>query len=447
MDVFNNREIAILVWVFIALVWLTRKESGRESLKNLVAAVFAKQLVFAYVVMLSYVFLIIYGLHEAGLWESGQFKNTFMWSLFVAPRALAEINKVKQDSDYFKNTVKSSFAFTAILEFIVGFYSFNLITEIILLPVITMVIGVQAVASRNEEHKPAEKLAEYLLMALGVIVFFYAVHNIIIGIGVFASMETLTDFYTPIVLSLLYLPFVYMLSIYESYNRRFSALTIHYSDPALQRFIKWRALFAFHFNWKVLERWFSHIARMMPETKDEIVKSIREIKELVAYEKNPKSIGLADGWSPYEAKEYLSEIGLKTRDYIDLGDGEWFCGSNYLDLDEGLLPNNLAYYINGDRYIAISLKITLNMNTPTEHRLTPDIFVEACSILAKKALNIELCDGLEYVLRNGLDARIEISNGTMGDKVISVTKEDYVSLMNAGYSIRFELKQSEHPKE
>lgn len=108
-----------------------------------------------------------------------------------------------------------------------------------------------------------------------------------------------------------------------------------------------------------------------------------------------------------------------------------------LDLDNGILPNKLAYYISGDRYAAKTLKLRLNMNMPEGNDSALDSFVEAGRILFKKALALELGEDLAKVLHNGLDAQGQLKHESFGEKNLTVERQDFPNQKNSGYSINF----------
>jgi len=106
MDVFNNREIAILIWAILFLGWCLSQENIRSSLKTVVKAAFAKRLLTVYGAMLFYIVTLIYCLHELDIWELGQLKNTIIWMFAVALLSVFRCNSILEDPHYFRKAVK-----------------------------------------------------------------------------------------------------------------------------------------------------------------------------------------------------------------------------------------------------------------------------------------------------------------------------------------------------
>lgn len=337
MDVFNNREIAILVWAILFLGWCVSQESLRSSLKTVVKAAFARRLLIVYGAMLFYIFSLVFCLHELDIWEFGQLKNTIIWTFAVAFLSLYRSNSIFEDPHYFRKAVKDNINLVILLEFVLTFYTFGIIGELILVPVSAFFGVMKAFTEGKAEYEVVDRLLNGIFIAFGIFVIGYAAYNLVVGFAEFATTDTLADFYTPPLLSLLYLPFVYALSIYSTYERGFVRIKINCNDDDILKYAKWKSILAFHFRARLLDRWATTTFFSQLTSKDEVRKSIKDLKELVAYEKNPKIIPIEEGWSPYEAKAFLSENGLTTGYYKSVGDSEWFATSNELSIGEGIL--------------------------------------------------------------------------------------------------------------
>jgi len=376
MDVFNNREIAIFIWAILFLGWCLSQEKIRSSLRTVVKAAFPKLLLKVYGAMLLYIFTMIYYLHEVGFWEPDQTKNTIIWIFSVALISLFRSNSIIEDPHYFRTAIKDNLNLIIVLEFILTFYTFNLIGELILVPVSAIFGGMKALTEGNAEYKIVDRFLSRMFIVFGIFIIGNAVYNLAQGFTEFATTETLADFYTPPLLSLLYLPFVYALSMYSTYERVFVRIKFKCSEDDILKYAKWKSILAFHFRARLLDRWANTTSFSQLTSKDEVRKSIKDIKALVAYEKNPKIIPIKEGWSPYKAKELLSEHGLATGYYKSIGDPEWFATSNDLGVGEDILPNYINYNISGDRYAARNLKLKIDMHNSEHYNEVVDRFVE-----------------------------------------------------------------------
>jgi hypothetical protein len=58
---FNNREIAIYIWLFILLIWALFKSKIRESIFGLLKALFSKKILCVILLMFSYISFLLAG--------------------------------------------------------------------------------------------------------------------------------------------------------------------------------------------------------------------------------------------------------------------------------------------------------------------------------------------------------------------------------------------------
>lgn len=82
-DIFNNREIAIGLWVIVAVILLLFTKAAREFLKTALPILFCKKFVVFYIVFLSYLAVVLYVLNWAEWWDLELLKDTIFWVLFV----------------------------------------------------------------------------------------------------------------------------------------------------------------------------------------------------------------------------------------------------------------------------------------------------------------------------------------------------------------------------
>jgi hypothetical protein len=119
---------------------------------------------------------------------------------------------------------------------------------------------------------------------------------------------------------------------------------------------------------------------------------------MAARESNPPKVNRSEGWSPYEAKDYLEPEGIKTRHYhpVDPSDAvEWFCCSDLVEFGEGLLPNNIGYYLSGNERAVKSLELKLNVNSPEHAAEAHAKLLSAADTLTRNALGLDLHELLD----------------------------------------------------
>lgn len=306
MDQFNNREIALAIWLLIFMAWGITKPSVRKSSYDVVKAFAHRLILIPLALMAIYIALLVYGLHEVGVWDRGQLKNTIVWSLSVAAVSLFRIEEVTDDPHYFKKTVKDNLKLLVVLEFIISFYTFDLWVELLIVP-LTAALGVLlAVAQSDKKYESVTKLLNNCLVLVGGGLFAYAAYKLWTDFSSFATGQTLTDFSLPPVMSFLYLPFLYLMAFYVDYQNVFFRLHYSIKDSSLRAYAKRRAILAFHLRTGLLKKWGRNLMTWQTESREDIDNAIREVFILRARERRPVEVPHDRGWSPYAAKDFLT---------------------------------------------------------------------------------------------------------------------------------------------
>lgn len=435
MELFNTREIAIGMWLSTLLVLGLSKDNIRSAIYGVIGAFCQKKLLIVFTLMIGYISLTVYGLAQLGLWDFSQAKNTILWALTVAPVSLFRVPAIAEDEDYFRKALVDNFKVIAAFEFVVTFYTFPLWIELIVIPISAFLVMVQAYSERKSEYKIVTSTVTNALALMGITLTLYAGYKLATDFQSFAKRSTISDFMLPIVLATLYLPFLYALNLFVSYENAFVRIEIFTKNAPLRRHTKLAVLTKLNFRTKLLKRWLRNFNISRPTSPQEVEASIAQVKRIAGREKNPPPVDTANGWSPYEAREFLVSTGLKTSDYHpDQIDGsQWYASSPYLEIGEEVLPNNIAYYVEGDEHTAHTLRLTANFNNLETQEQTLNELAGRAAELFVAAMQQPISDDLLNRLVSGTPSTI-----TSEDKVIEITNEDWPS--GRGFSLRFIIR-------
>ena len=228
---------------------------------------------------------------------------------------------------------------------------------------------------------------------------------------------------------------MFALSVFLAYERAFLNLKRNTGDEAIYRFARGRAVLNFRYRVHQLERWAHTTFLKRLTSKMEVEVSVADFKTLIAEEANPKEVPPDQGWSPQFAKDFMAEHGLKTRYYDKLCDDEWFASSSYLELGDGILSNNIAYYVSGSRIAVTSLKLKLNVNEPDNEEAAIVQFVELAEVLLENALGASVSTNLGELIRDEKLAETEIAG-----RVVSVKREDWHGGKTGQYDVTVRLR-------
>lgn len=406
---------------------LSRSEL-RSSLWGVVKAFFQRQILTIVALLYAYIALVVFCLMLFGLWNWDQLKNTLILSVAIGIVSIFRLPNIGDDPRFYRHWIADNFKIVVLVEFVVAFYTFHIVVELLLVPILALVGGMLAIGERDGKYSSAVSFLNNLLASFGAFLVGYAIYMIVAQPTVFWSWQAFRDFCTPIVLSFLLLPFIQIIHIYVAYERVFTRLDIAISDEGLRSNAKWHAVRAFGLSVRLLNRWSRDVSTHRPNDKQEIDRSIREVLEAHRRERRPPAVASSEGWSPNIAKEFLHDEGLVTGDYRRQFD-EWYASSPYLEIGEGLIPNNIAYYVEGDERIAKCLKLILNINNQETSNDAEQKFLQLAQTLVYRAIG-------DYRLPNIVDFR-EIR---VEDKDITLNRVNWVGGTPSGYDMKFKIK-------
>ena len=106
----------------------------------------------------------------------------------------------------------------------------------------------------------------------------YAIYNIIVDVHSFATINNFKEFLLPVVFTILFLPFIYMLALYLTYDLIFMRISFLIKDKSLARYIRWKTVFSFHLKLNSLNKWHDKIIRAEINSVDDVERVMFEVK-------------------------------------------------------------------------------------------------------------------------------------------------------------------------
>lgn len=238
-DMFNNRELAIIFWLLIFLIWVLTDKKFRISIYSIFGALFKKKIMVALLIMSIYVCLIILKGYHLQLWDFTMVKDTIYWFFGSALVLFFSADNAKDDEDYFKKILLNNAKFILVLQFIINFYVFTFWAEILLIPSITIVAVMSAVADTQAKYVAVKKVLDFILASYGIVLVIFAVLNIVNDYNFLFNNTNLTTFLLPPILTISFLPFIYFFALYMAYEILFVNLSIYIGkDKSLLHFAK-----------------------------------------------------------------------------------------------------------------------------------------------------------------------------------------------------------------
>ena len=387
--------------------------------------------------MICYITLVVFVFFKLGVWDLSQLKNTVIWFFTAAAVSSFRIVSISEEKEFFLIAIKDNFKFVMIIEFVVAFHTFSLLAELLVIPIVTFLVLMVEFSKGDKEHQIVERFFNGIVTTFGLFIVIYATYKTFSDLDKFFVLETFREFYLPPLLSLSFLPYIYLMALFVIYEKSFTRIRISIKDEDLRRYAKMQAITKFGFNTELLQRWAISLFVNRISDREDVKNTIDEIQEITKREENPKHVPLELGWSPFLASRFLDEEEITAGYYKKIIEDldEWNASSPYFKFGDSILSNTIAYYVDGNKEVATSLKVVLDINDLGGEKIALKKFIHCAHLLFEKAMNQSLPKILEDSLTSCQEIRTEI-----GNKEISILRNDWP--IQKGYSLKFVIRNT-----
>ena len=167
----NNREISTLLFISAIFLYILKDKNFRrstlESVIHILKLVKSK-LGILFLIESIAIFYILKFLYHLNLWNFIQTKDTFIWFIFAGLAAPFNFLNSKNKSSFFKVYIKGLIKLAILMEFLLNFYTFPLLVELIIVPIITFIVCCKTYAETRNDYKNIVKLFEYFQIFIGI---------------------------------------------------------------------------------------------------------------------------------------------------------------------------------------------------------------------------------------------------------------------------------------
>lgn len=250
-DVFNNREIALIVYLMLFIVFLFVNREMRKSTINLLKIVFTTRIFIGILlIVLTYTVCCVLLLSRIDLWTTPMWSVVIFWFFGEALLVMFKANDLDKEEHPFKKLFIDMFKVTLLVAFISNFYVFQLWQEFILIPVLIIFSMMQVVSEIKEEHKAIKPFLEKVNVVFGLFILGFFFYRLINSFSEFASIYSIKIFLLPIILSVGLTPLIYALLLFFKYDELFIRFRKKYNKEFDKpRRARWLARKAFWLNY------------------------------------------------------------------------------------------------------------------------------------------------------------------------------------------------------
>ena len=241
MDLFNSREIAAGLWLGIVLVALLLYGESRRAILETLKTLQSVALLILVSTAIAYFSLVVLGLLKIGFWERTLLKDTILWAILAGSVLVFRSLESGYAGSSFRQILRDSVKVIVVIEFLVNTYTFSLLAEVFLWPVLVTVVAIDAVARSEEQFSGFAKVTASTLTLYGLVVIGQAIWRAVSDLNFLASTLSLRGFLLPIVLSLSLIPLSHAIQVYSCYDRIFRRISLSIGaerDIDLERYAK-----------------------------------------------------------------------------------------------------------------------------------------------------------------------------------------------------------------
>lgn len=217
-EIFNNREIAVGIWLFLFISISIFTKPGKNFLKSVLPILFCRKFVIFYMIFLSYFYLVIVFLQYIGFWSSALLKDTIFWILFVELPLFVKAIKNATDNHFFAKLIKDNMTIVVIFQFFIGFWTFDLLTEILLVPLSFWIGCTYFLTTTKRKYTRIKKYIERLFFIFGIVTVMNSCGHLFQRPSDFLNFGTLQELLLPFILLVFNLPVVYGLALCNVYE-------------------------------------------------------------------------------------------------------------------------------------------------------------------------------------------------------------------------------------
>jgi hypothetical protein len=241
MGIFNNRELATLVWLTAFLAYSFTHANVRKSFVAVLRTFFCIRIQAWVWLMLLYCAAIEVVLAKVKLWNSALLKDTAIWFCVVALSMMFRHSTSSDSASIFRKVATDTITATILLEFLLNNYTFSLPVELVIGPVATLLAMMAAYGSTQTQYAAASRLVRWILAILGFVVLAHAIGRAFSDLRTLGSMDTVRNVVVEPILSLLLIPLLYAMSLVSMYEQVFLRLDLdREKDPKLVHYARRR---------------------------------------------------------------------------------------------------------------------------------------------------------------------------------------------------------------
>jgi hypothetical protein len=220
------------VWACALLLWTLTKSDIRRSLVAVVRSALRWKLLLGVVVAALYTCGVVSVLSWAGLWTPDLIKDTVLWFLF-AGLAMASSGVLAPGAEaQWRTILKEQVAVIVAVEYLATAHTFTLWVELLMLPILSIVVLTNVVASHDDKHAAVARLTKGMMVLAGLCVLAASVYLAWNARVTFDAVSVARELALAPLLSAAFMPLMFSFALFSAYEQLFLMLRLGPSKDA-----------------------------------------------------------------------------------------------------------------------------------------------------------------------------------------------------------------------
>jgi len=410
----------------------------RKDLKPVLSALVIRHFLIIYAITVIYTGVCVTLLSKVEMWDFSMLKDTAIWMIFAALPAMYKAGRIPDIKQYFKTILVELAQITFFLEFVVGLHTYDLWKELLLAVLVLFLKGLIFYSQKPEQmqvHKIFKKVDTAISLGMILLVCIYLYKHFL----EYWTLAYLEQFVLPVELTLMLTPFLYLLIVYMRFEETFTTIDSRIKPHKLLIFTKWMLMLHFLNNLAGIKRWEQQFFMRRPVTKQDVLNSIKDVKELQAAEANPPEVLLTNGWSPYLSRDFMKVHLLSAGQYLNHYDDSWGAISSTLHLSDDYLANDIIYEVTGTKTVVTQIELILKVFDRSKKGNAHEVFAKYLKYLFEEVFP-------------GKTVPVELINRILKGKAYQMSYNTYLLVCDLdlydnhlnSYNLKFAIRHPNH---
>lgn len=227
MWIFTTREITIFFYAIILIAYILMRNKGKDIIIPVIKAACHIKLVIPFLIVLLFAAGFTLLCTYFPFWNWIYVKDIIFWTLFAGVPVCFNATSRTIEEHYFKNIIIDNLKFAALVEFFTGTFTFHIVLELLLQPLLVLFMILQSTLVKKTES--VKKFIDGLVAIFGFGILALTIKSAIDSIGSIQFIDIVVGLILPIVLSIFYLPVAYFFAVYAKYEILF--LRMGFKEP------------------------------------------------------------------------------------------------------------------------------------------------------------------------------------------------------------------------